>query len=255
MLRAFFALVKLSFLEAVRRQILHVMVLLSLIVIAIAGTVSFFDLGVQVKIVKDTGMVMILLAGSLSMVFLVSGALFQDIEQRLVYPVLARPISRGMYLLARYAGAFAAVSVGMALMSATLLFLLWIHLHYVSGMAVIAIAFTFLEVALVGALALLLSTFFTPAMTVALTLFLYLLGSIKMGYLSHLAERNTGLAKWAITAVSAVLPNMEAFRLKDALVHDLSVPAGYLWLTIAYGLAYAGMCISLSVWRFRGREV
>ncbi len=253
--RALFALIKLSFLEAVRRQILHVMVLLSLVVMAIAGTVSFFDLGVQVKIVKDTGMVMILLAGSLSTVFLLSGALFQDVEQRTLYPVLARPISRGLYLVARYFGALAAVYLGMTLMSITLVALLWVHLHYVSGLALVAIAFTYLEVALVGALAMLLSTFFTPAMTATLTLFLYLLGSLKMGYLHHLAERNTGFAKWAITAVSAVLPNMEAFRFKDALVHDLSVPTNYLVLVAIYGICYSATCVALSIWNFRRREV
>jgi ABC-type transport system involved in multi-copper enzyme maturation permease subunit len=255
MLRAFFALVKLSFLEAVRRQILHVMVLLSLVVIAVAGTVSFFDLGVQVKIVKDTGMVMILLAGSLSVVFLISGALFHDVEQRLVYPVLARPIPRGLYLIARYTGALAAVYAGMTLMALTLLALLWVHLHYVSELAMVAIAFTYLEVALVGALAMLLSTFFTPAMTATLTLFLYLLGSLKMGYLHHLAERNTGFAKWAITAISTVLPNMEAFRFKDALVHDLTVPANYLLLVAIYGICYAATCVALSIWNFGRREV
>ncbi len=255
MRRSLFALMKLSFLEAVRRQILHVMVLLSLVVMAIAGTVSFFDLGVQVKIVKDTGMVMILLAGSLSIVFLLSGALFHDVEQRIVYPVLARPIPRGLYLVARYFGALAAVYAGMTLMAITLVVLLWTHLHYISGLAVVAIAFTYLEVALVGALAMLLSTFFTPAMTATLALFLYLLGSLKMGYLHHLAERNTGFAKWAITAVSAALPNMEAFRFKDALVHDLSVPAGYLVLVAIYGICYLATCIALSVWNFGRREV
>ncbi|GIV19604.1 MAG: hypothetical protein KatS3mg023_1355 [Armatimonadota bacterium] len=253
--RALFALIKLSFLEAVRRQILHVMILLALVVIAIAGTVSFFDLGVQVKIVKDTGMVMILLAGSLSIVFLLSGALFHDVEQRTLYPVLARPIPRGLYLVARYLGALAAVYLGMTLMSVTLVALLWVHLHYVSGLALVAIAFTYLEVALVGALAMLLSTFFTPAMTATLTLFLYLLGSLKMGYLHHLAERNTGFAKWAITAVSAALPNMEAFRFKDALVHDLSVPTNYLVLVAVYGICYSAMCVMLSIWNFGRREV
>lgn len=255
MLRSLFALVKLSFLEAVRRQILHVMVLLSLVVIAIAGTVSFFDLGVQVKIVKDTGMVMILLAGSLSVVFLLSGALFHDIEQRTLYPVLARPIPRSLYLVARYIGALTAVYVGMTLMAVTLVGLLWVHLHSVSSLALVAIAFTYLEVALVGALTMLLSTFFTPAMTATLTLFLYLLGSLKMGYLHHLAERNSGFVKWAITAVSAILPNMEAFRFKDALVHELPVPAGYLVLVAVYGVCYAATCLALSIWSFGRREV
>lgn len=255
MRRALFALIKLSFLEAVRRQILHVMVLLSLVVIAIAGTVSFFDLGVQVKIVKDTGMVMILLAGSLSIVFLLSGALFHDVEQRTLYPVLARPIPRGLYLVARYLGALAAVYAGMTLMAITLVALLWVHLHYVSGLAIVAIVFTYLEVALVGALTLLLSTFFTPAMAATLTLFLYLLGSLKMGYLHHLAERNAGFAKWAITAVSAVLPNLEAFRFKDALVHDLSVPLSYLVLVAIYGICYSATCVALSIWNFGRREV
>lgn len=255
MLRSLLALIKLSFLEAVRRQILHVMILLALVVIAIAGTVSFFDLGVQVKIVKDTGMVMILLAGSLSIVFLLSGALFHDVEQRTLYPVLARPIPRGLYLVARYLGALAAVYLGMTLMSVTLVALLWVHLHYVSGLAIVAIVFSYLEVALVGALTMLLSTFFTPAMTATLTLFLYLLGSLKMGYLHHLAERNTGFAKWAITAVSAALPNMEAFRFKDALVHDLSVPTNYLVLVAVYGICYSAMCVMLSIWNFGRREV
>lgn len=255
MRRALFALIKLSFLEAVRRQIPHVMVLLSLVVIAIAGTVSFFDLGVQVKIVKDTGMVMILLAGSLSIVFLLSGAVFHDVEQRTLYPVLARPIPRGLYLVARYLGALAAVYAGMTLMAATLVALLWVHLHYISGLAIVAIAFTYLEVALVGALTLFLSTFFTPAMAATLTLFLYLLGSLKLGYLRHLAERNTGFAKWAITAVSAVLPNLEAFRFKDALVHDLSVPLSYLVLVAIYGICYSATCVALSIWNFGRREV
>jgi ABC-type transport system involved in multi-copper enzyme maturation permease subunit len=255
MLRALFALIQLSFLEAVRRQILHVMVLLSLVVIAIAGTVSFFDLGVQVKIVKDTGMVMILLAGSLSVVFLLSGVLFHDVEQRTLYPVLARPIPRGLYLVARYLGALAAVYAGMTLMAITLIALLWVHLHYVSGLAIVALAFTYLEVALVGALAMLLSTLFTPAMTATLTLFLYLLGSLKMGYLHHLAERHTGFAQWAITAVSAVLPNMEAFRFKDALVHELSVPVNYLLLVAIYGVCYSAMCVALAICNFGRREV
>ncbi|MCS6830614.1 MAG: hypothetical protein RMM08_05570 [Armatimonadota bacterium] len=253
--RAFFALVKLSFLEAVRRQILHVMVLLSLVVMTIAGTVSFFDLGVQVKIVKDTGMVMLLLAGSLSVVFLLSGALFHDIEQRTIYPVLARPIPRGLYLVARYTGALAAVYAGMTLMATTLIALLWVHLHYVSGLAVVAIAFTYLEVALVGALTVLLSTFFAPAMTATLTLFLYLLGSLKMGYLHHLAERNVGFARWVITTTSAALPNMEAFRFKDALVHDLTVPVSYLLLVGVYGICYSAACVALSIWSFGRREV
>lgn len=255
MLRAFLALVKLSFLEAVRRQILHVMVLLSLAVIAIAGTVSFFDLGVQVKIVKDTGMVMILLAGSLSAVFLLSGALFHDVEQCLLYPVLARPIPRGLYLVARYLGALGAVYLGMTLMSLTLVALLWVHLRYVSLRALVAIGFTDIEVALVGAMTLFISTFFTPAMTATLTLFLYLLGSLKMGYLHHLAERNSGFTKWAITAVSAILPNIEAFRFKDALVHDLSVPINYLLLVAVYGICYTATCVALSIWRFAKREV
>lgn len=255
MLRSLCALVKLSFLEAVRRQILHVMVLLSLAVIALAGAVSFFELGVQVKIVKDTGIVMILLAGSLSVVFLMSGSLFHDIEQRTLYPVLARPIPRGLYLLARYLGALGAVYAGLSLIALTLIVLLWVHLHYVSTLAVIAIAFTYLEVALVGALALLLSTFFTPAMTTTITLFLYLLGSIKMGYLHHVTERNEGMMRWIITAVSAVLPNMEAFRFKDALVHDLSVPSGYMVLVAVYGIFYSTLCLAVSIWNFNRREV
>lgn len=255
MVRALFALVQLGFLEGVRRQILHVMVLLALVVIAVAGTVTFFDLGVQVKIVKDTGMVMILLAGSLSIVFLVGGALFHDVEQRMVYPLLARPISRTLYVVARYLGALGAVYVGMTIMAVALIGLLWIHLGYLSGMAVLALAFTYLEVALVGAVALLLSTFLTPAMTVTVTLFLYLMGSIKFSYLHHLAERSGGLAKWGILLVSAPLPNMEAFRLKDALVHDLSVPTAFLATVAVYGVLFIAFCVAAASWRFGRQEV
>jgi hypothetical protein len=48
---------------------------------------------------------------------------------------------------------------------------------------------------------------------------------------------------------------MEAFRFKDALVHDLTVPASYLLLVAIYGICYSATCVALSIWNFGRREV
>ncbi|MCS7310902.1 MAG: hypothetical protein NZ741_11840, partial [Armatimonadetes bacterium] len=169
--------------------------------------------------------------------------------------LLARPIPRTLYVVARYLGALGAVYLGMTIMSVALVALLWIHLGYLSAMAIWAIAYTYLEVALLGAVTLLLSTFLSPAMTVTVTLFLYLMGSIKFSYLHHLAERSGGLTKWLILLVSAPLPNMEAFRLKDALVHDLSVPTTFLVTVAVYGVLFTAFCMAVASWRFGRQEV
>ena len=59
-----------------------------------------------------------------------------------------------------------------------------------------------------------------------------------------------------ISALYHLLPNLESFNFKDALVHHLTVvPAPYLWQTAAYGLCYTAALLTLASLTFARKEL
>jgi len=84
-------LAKLNVLENARKQVFHVLVLGTVVVIFSSTLLSFFTLGVQIKVLKDLCLASILLSSGMIAIALGSGAVPADIEAKTAYPILARP--------------------------------------------------------------------------------------------------------------------------------------------------------------------
>ena len=58
-----------------------------------------------------------------------------------------------------------------------------------------------------------------------------------------------------IAGLYHLLPNLESFNFKDALVHHLTVPSAYLWQTAAYGVFYTAALLTLASMSFARKEL
>ena len=112
-----FIISKMTLLENSRKQIFHVLCLVILAIIASSTLLSVLTEGAKVKIIKDLAMTTILFGGAVLSVALAASSIPNDIENRTIYPMFARPITRTQYVLGKYLGTISTVGLGLLAMS------------------------------------------------------------------------------------------------------------------------------------------
>ena len=70
-----------------------------------------------------------------------------------------------------------------------------------------------------------------------------------------MARPQSGFNRLMIVGLYHLLPNLESFNFKDALVHHLAVPSAYLWQTAAYGVFYTAALLTLASMSFARKEL
>lgn len=248
-------LTKMTMIENSRKQVFHVVTLLTLTVVCASTLLSVFTLGVQAKILKDLCMSSILLCGGVLAIALASTAIPGEIESRTCYPILARPIRRGELIAGKYFGTLLTVYIGLAVIAGTFTLLLAAR-HALDGVLLVALGFAWLEVAVVASVAICLSTFTTPAVAAMVSFLVYIAGTVKIAYFKPLVDGIVNPeARFLVRGVYHLLPNLESFNFKDALVHRLAVPGSYMAQVAIYGVLYAVLALVIAAFVFRKREL
>ena len=119
-----------------------------------------------------------------------------------------------------------------------------------------AFGLALLEVAVISAVATPISTAASPAVTAALTFFVYIFGTIKIGFLGNTIEHSTNVvSKFVLGIVYHILPNLECFNFKTALVHHEAIPGSYMLQVGIYGVLYIAFALLIGSAYFAHREI
>jgi len=247
---------RITLIEGARRQVFHVLLFFALALILGAVALARFDGQVQRKMLTDLGMCAIFLVSSLIAVTVSVGSLPGEVEQRTITPVIAKPVLRWQFLFGKYAGAMATVAVGMAAMTGAFAGLEACYVGHVDVALFVVVPFLFLEAAVLGAIALWLSTFTSWPLAWFLSLLVCLLGNVRTPLYDHLtAQLQSLFDKAAISALYGLLPDLASFDLKDALVHHLTLSGGLLAQTAMYAVCYIWAVLGLAAYSFARREL
>lgn len=245
-----------SLLENSRKQVFHVLCLIMLAVIAGSTLLSIFTEGTKLKILKDLCMSCILFGGAALAIALGSTGIPNDVEHRTLYPIAARPISRSRYVVGKFFGTFLTVALGVFAMALVFGALIYTYQRSFDTFLPLATLFALLEVSIIAAISTALSTIASPAVTSLVGFLIYVCGSVKIGYFGSMIERTgNSFVKTLYSVVYHVLPNLECFNLKTALVHNDAVPVTYLIQVAAYGVCYAAIMLALGSMVFARKEV
>jgi ABC-type transport system involved in multi-copper enzyme maturation permease subunit len=242
-----------TFREAVRDRVLYLLVAFALLVILASRLLAMVTVGNEDKIVKDLGLSAISLFGVGIAVFVGVSLVFKEIERRTVYTLLAQPVARWHFVLAKFAGLLAVLCVHVALMYATLVGVLSIRHESAAGLGP-AVWLILVELAIVTAFALLFSSVTNPILSAVWTSAIYVSGHLSWS-LRLLGQRvPDGAARWLCDAVYWLLPNFDRLDRKAEAVHHLALPPGFvLWSTL-YGACYTALVLGLACAAFERRE-
>jgi ABC-type transport system involved in multi-copper enzyme maturation permease subunit len=223
--------------------------------------------GQDVKIIKDLGLAAISIFGLFIAVFIGIQLVAKEVERRSIYGLLAKPIERHQLVLGKYAGLLLTLAVNIAMMAAA-------HYAVLALMAALtdpiaargweapaldpamlkAVTLTYVELAIVTAIALFFSSFSTPLLSAALTLGLFVVGRFSADLRNFNQVVESPAAAAMMGALYWVLPNLAPFDVRSQVVHAVPVPAGYMALTAAYGIVYIAVLLTAATLIFSRRD-
>ncbi len=113
--------------EAVRARILLGLGALALGTALYSIAVGEFALRNAPRVVADLGAASISLYALVVAIVIAATSLYRELEQKTIFPILARPISRAEYLLGKYLGTLLTHAVIIAADAAVVIFILSVH--------------------------------------------------------------------------------------------------------------------------------
>ncbi len=258
-----------TFKESIRNRALYGIFILGIILFAanIIITAMFsWDLG---KVAVDVGLSVVAFSGLIIIFFLSINMVSSDMEQKTVYLILSRPVSKAQYILGKYLGLALTIMLSSGVLGCCSALSVWlstfksasyIPVNFTWFTFFLGLAFLTLSLLVVLAIAIL----WVCATTHPFTAVLLSLGSYFVG--TNIETVKTLITssdhfihnKMLITVteiVTWIFPNLAAFDLKTTAAHGLALDPGYLAWVAAYGLSYIVVCLILTILVFQRREL
>jgi hypothetical protein len=290
--------------ESVRQKVLSVLLIFSLVLVASSVFISqlitpgldsagLFD--AQIKFVKDFGCGSIGLFGFFIALLSTAQLIPQELHNRTIYTILAKPVRRAEFLLGKFFGIVLLVALSVALMS--LAFAATLYWQEIQGIEyaqqvyqtgpnwasnpvlfsaynqeidqihravhdpgiVQAILLIFTKLILTAAIGLLISTFATsPIFTISMTFFIYLIGHLESTARDYWLARGaeTSILQSAILGfISLLVPDMNSFTITDEALAGNHVPWSQILNLMGYANVYLIVVLAISVVIFESREI
>jgi len=251
------AIARNAFREAVRDRVLYNLVLFVLMLTGAAIFIGELSGGQERKIIVDLGLSAMLLFGVFISIFVGVGLVYKEIERRTVYAIFSKPVGRGEFLLGKYLGLCLTLLVNVLIMGAGVsLALIYVSHGWDSLVLNIwpAILLTYLELMMITAIALLFSSFSSPALSALLTFFVFIIGHFSADLKSLSTTLPNASARWLFAALYYLLPNLANFSYITPAAHGNTPAFSHVVMTSVYATAYIGVVLASATMIFSQRN-
>ena len=285
-LRRLSAIAGTTFTELVRLRVFYVLVLFALVLIVSSSFLARISFQQELQVTKDIALGAV--SFFLCLLAIAGGAqlLPRDVDDRVVYSVLAKPVPRFEYLLGKFLGLLALLIVSVTVMSALCLAVISLReqtalretaqqyaqmpaseravaLQQIREAGVntnlgIALLLIFAKGTILAALTLCVSTFATSTIfTLSSMAMIYLVGHLEaIGRDYWLQQHAAGtLTRVLIAILASVFPDLQAFNVSDQIIAAGSLPSALIWKLIELAAIYTFAYLSLAIAFFYQREL
>jgi ABC-type Na+ efflux pump permease subunit len=272
--------------ELTRLRVFYVLLVFALLLIGSSIFMAQFSFQQEFQILKDVSLGAISIFTSLLAIVATARLLPQDIEDRTVYTILAKPVPRLEYILGKIAGVLLLLAISTLVMSAAFLLVVYLReqavihatLTQMSGASpaqisdalrairssafnldiIPGIIIIYLKACLLAALTLFVSTFATTNIfTIVVMAFVYFIGHLQATAREYwLQEHSSSLLTRLFLAIVALLfPDLQAFNLVDDIVAGTAISLAVFTKTALLGVFYTTIYTLLAAFVFYGKEL
>ncbi len=250
-----FSICKNTFREAIRDRVLYNLIVFVLLITVAAVFLGELTAGSEARTIVNLGLAAVLIFGVFIAIFVGVGLVSKEIEKRTLYAVFAKPVTRPEFILGKYFGLSITLLVNIIVMGIGLsLALLWVGGANLIGSVWSAIYLIFFELIIVTAVAMLFSSFSTPALSALLTFLVFVIGHMSSA-LKGLGESLGGASEFFLSAIYFILPNFSNFEFATNAAHGAYPSSKFLFGSTIYAIAYCAIVLSITILIFRRRNL
>lgn len=224
--------------ELYRRKDFYVLFVFTAIITLLAGSVNFFHDPKISRYLKDISMLLIWISALVVAIGTAARQIHAEREQRTIFPLLAKPVTRAQVILGKFVGCW--LACGLALVIFYLFFGIvtashehrWPVLQYLQAWW---LHWTMLGI--VVALVLLGSVVFTAPSSNATISFVVVLGILFLGrHLNQVALQQAEPVRSIVYTLYFLIPHLEWFDIRDFITYDHQLVR---WVDVGLASLYA----------------
>lgn len=256
---------KITVAEARRRRVIQAVVILVVVILFSMTFFQYLTPSEQARMLISGGLAAITVFGILLSIFIAAFMIPQEIENRTVYAILAKPVKRFEFVVGKYLGSLIILAAIVAIMTVVLVGVLVIQDQLVRDLpdsafdpnlrgVLFAAAMSYCAIAVLTGLIILISTLASTTMTVVSSFIIWAVGSLQ-STIHDLAENATGAGRVILLVLYQVIPKLENFDFR----HEVSNYMGYSVSSgleaVLHGLGYTIVVLILASIFFNDRQV
>jgi ABC-type transport system involved in multi-copper enzyme maturation permease subunit len=273
-----------TFTGLVRLKVFYFLLLFALLLIGSSLFFARLSFQAEFQILKDVSLGAMNIFSSLLAIVATAQLIPRDLEERTIYPILAKPVARSEYLIGKLLGMLLLLALGILAMTALFLGLLFFREQILLGettrsglppaqiAAAIAslktsafnlnllpgILLIYLKAALLASLTLFVSTFASSNVFTSVTMvFVYFIGHLQATARTYWLQGHSSgwLAHTFLGLVALVFPDLQPFNLIDDVVAGTAIPLALFAKAAALGCVYTSVYLFFAWAAFHEREL
>lgn len=249
------AILRNTFREAVRDRVLYNLVVFVLLITASAIFLGELTAGQEARTIVNIGLSAMLLFGAFISIFVGVSLVSKEIERRTVYSLLSKPVARGEFIIGKYLGLCLTLLVNVLVMGVGVS----LALLYAGGGRLAfsiwgAICLIFFELTILTGVAILFSSFSSPALSALLTFLVFIIGHFSQSLREFAQNLGSETAKLFFNFLYYFLPNLSNYSFITNAAHGDTPPLGFFLTAILYAFIYNAILIAAAVLVFSRRN-
>ena len=244
---------------------------IGLFLILLFGIYPFNTLGDDIRVLKDSGVTMIMVLAMLQAIWSAGTSVTEEIDGRTALTVLSKPVSRRSFILGKYAGIMLSVLVLFVMIGAVLFVVLsykpifearettrdittWQQGFAEIMTTVPLLALYFMETMAIAAIAVALATRLPLLANFISCFVIYVIGNLTSPLVAS-TEGNNELVGFVGKLIAVVVPNLNVFNVQSAVDVGNPIPIIYLCAAFNYLVCFAIAAWMLAMLLFEDRDL
>lgn len=246
---------KYTFIEVYRSKLMVSLLMIAIALIVISYVASEFAYGAPAKVALDVGLGVMSISNVIISIFIGSTLLSKEIEQRTLYMILSRPISRVSFLFGKILGLSSVLLINTVALGTLSIFLFKFFQGDIQPLFGWAIYFSFLEAFIVMIFAILFSLITNTTLSVIYTITVFIIGHALNETSKLLLLKLSPVLKAILEISFIILPNFYRLNLKDFILYQQTVSINYLIMTHLYIIIYLGALLMATSLIFKNKNL
>ncbi len=254
-MKRIFSVGYIAFWEILRDKTVPIIIGLDIFIMSLSFVFGPLSLGAGDRMILDLGLAVLNLTSLFVIILIGTRMVSLEMEERTVYIVLSKPISRFEFIIGKFMGMATVLGVIYIVVSLFYIIFVKIIVGSVSSLLFLSIFLSFVKTLFLLSIAIFFSTVATPVSSGIFSFFVYLIGTRITDILEMARMVKNPLLNSLLEIIYIVFPNLEIYNINPNLVYNIPVDRLIVITGISYGLLYIVFLLYVSSLIFGNKEI